>query len=155
MRGVVAAPGVAISTAEAYRALGRELTSGPESSNMNSFRALLWNLGSGLTAEAWAALGENDFASFVYESYPKVDRVRRKLRRLGAKPVMLSGSGSSVVGVFGDRNQEEQARRSFREQQVESFYLVSRARYRSLWWRSLMGRLKGKEQWPPRSRYAR
>jgi 4-diphosphocytidyl-2-C-methyl-D-erythritol kinase len=153
-QGLAVIPDVHVSTAEAYRALGRELTFEPQSSTMSSFQALSWMLGCGLTAEAWAAHGENDFESSVYEQHPELNRIRRKLKKLGAKPVMLSGSGSSVFGIFESRSAREQAARSFRNQRVESIYLVSRARYRKMWWRSLMGHLE-KDEWPPQSRYAR
>ena len=153
-RGLLVLPGVHVSTAEAYQALERGLTPASESGNMSSFQALSWLMGRGLSAGAWAALGENDFEAFACARYPELDRIRRKLKKLGAKPAMMSGSGSSLFGIFQDRAAAEQARRSFRDQQVESFYLVSRARYRGMWWRSLMGRLDGR-QWPPRSRYAR
>ena len=153
-QGLAVIPDVHVSTAEAYGALGRELTFEPQSSNMSSFQALSWLLGRGLTAEAWAAHGENDFESSVYEQHPELTRIRLKLKKLGAKPVMLSGSGSSVFGIFESRSAREQAAQSFPNQRVESIYLVSRARYQRMWWRSLMGHIE-KDEWLPQSRYAR
>ncbi len=150
-RGLLVSPGIAISTADAYRALGRGLTMASESCNMDSFRALSWSLGSGDFAEAWPACGENDFEPFAFERYPLLKEIRRKLERYGARPAMMSGSGSSLFGIFDHQDDVERARMALRGQQTESFYLVSRGRYRRMWWRSLMGRLK-QEEWPPQSR---
>lgn len=153
-RGLLVLPPVQVSTQRAYSALGRELTSEPQSNSMNSFQALSWSLGRGLTSEDWAALGENDFESFAVEQHPRLAGIRRKLRRLGARPVMLSGSGSSLFGIFADPGELQRARLSFRSERTEPFYLVSRARHRRMWWRSLRGHIR-EEIWPPRSRYAR
>jgi 4-diphosphocytidyl-2-C-methyl-D-erythritol kinase len=42
----------------------------------------------------------NDFEAVVVRLFPEVGRAREALRREGARRVMLSGSGSSVFGVF-------------------------------------------------------
>ena len=154
MWGLMVMPAVHVSTAEAYAALGRELTSPPDFNSMNVLRAFSWCFGQGLTARSWAASAENDFEGFVFERYPVLAGIRRQLLELGACPVLLSGSGASVYGVFPSRRQARQARAAFHDQQAESFYLVSRARYRRMWQRSLMGHLS-EESWPPRSRYVR
>lgn len=154
MWGLMVMPAVHVSTAEAYAALGRELTSAPDFNSMNVLQALSWSFGEGLTARSWAASAENDFEGFVFERYPLLGDIRRRLRELGASPVLLSGSGASVYGIFRDRHEARRARAAFHDQQAESFYLVSRARYRRMWQRSLMGHLS-EESWPPRSRYVR
>ncbi len=153
-RGLLVSPGVEISTAEAYRALGRQLTPVPQFSNIDSFQALSWSLGYGFSATTWAALSENDFEAFAFQRYPQLNWIRGQLRERGAEPVMLSGSGATLFGMFRSKEQAEQARSCLSEFETESFYLVSRGRYRRIWWRNLRGHLMG-EQWPPRSRYVR
>ncbi|MCW5983170.1 MAG: 4-(cytidine 5'-diphospho)-2-C-methyl-D-erythritol kinase [Bryobacteraceae bacterium] len=151
--GLAVFPPVAISTAEAYRGLSRELTADFESFTMSKFQALSWALASGLTAEAWEELSENDFEEWAWSRRPELAAVRRKLARLGAKPVMLSGSGSSLFGIFPDRGELERALARFQGDKIEMFHLVSRRHYRRMWWRSLRAFIDG-ETWPPRSRYA-
>jgi 4-diphosphocytidyl-2-C-methyl-D-erythritol kinase len=153
-RGLLVNPGLHISTPDAYGALGRGLTPTSNSCNIGSFQALSWSLGHGSFTEAWPLLSENDFEAFAYERYPRLAAIHRKLIQLKARPAMMSGSGSAVFGIFSSPEQVEQARGAFRNQQVESFYLVSRGRYRGMWWRCLKGHLKH-DEWPPRSRYAR
>jgi 4-diphosphocytidyl-2-C-methyl-D-erythritol kinase len=152
LSGVAIFPTIGVSTTEAYRALQRELTQGCELFNMSKFQVLSWSLARGLTHEAWATLAENDFEEYVWERYPELATIRRKLAGCGAKPVMLSGSGSSLFGIFSDRTGVERALGAFAGVKTAAFRLVSRSRYQRMWWRSLREHMKG-ESWPPRSRY--
>lgn len=152
--GLLVLPAVSLSTAEAYRALD-ELTPPSATCHTKGFHVLTWCMGHGLTPDNWSRLGANDFEPYAFERYPELGRIVRRLRRCGASPAMMSGSGSSLFGLFRNREDAERARASFRGLRCESFYLVSRGRYRKAWWQSLMGHLQGGEEWPPRSRYVR
>jgi 4-diphosphocytidyl-2-C-methyl-D-erythritol kinase len=152
--GLLVFPAVSVSTAEAYRALD-ELTPPSATCHTGKFQALTWCMGHGLTADNWSRLGENDFEPYAFERYPELGRIVRRLRRCGAAPAMMTGSGSSLFGLFRNREDAERARAGFRGLRCESFYLVSRGRYRKTWWQRLMGRLQSGEEWPPRSRYVR
>lgn len=143
--GLVVAPGVHVSTVEAYRALGRGLTSEPAQNTIDSFQSRVWQAGGGS--------GSNDFESVVFAQYPRLGEIKRKLERLGADRAMMSGSGSSVFGLFRTKAQVNRARQSF-EEMVFPISLVSRVHYRSLWRRWLQ-HLNLANAWPPRSRSAR
>ena len=153
-RGIVVAPQIQISTAEAYRALGRKLTSGLHLPMMSKFTNLCWSLVRGMSSQQWSAFGENDFESVAFRDHPSLAAIRRKLRSAGAGPVLLSGSGSAVYGIFSRGKDLRRLCRSFADGVAQPFVFVSRARYRRLWWRSLGEHLRG-ETWPPQSRYAR
>ena len=45
---------------------------------------------------------ENDFESVVFPTYPEIGAIKNKLLALGAKFASLSGSGSTVYGIFDD-----------------------------------------------------
>jgi len=152
-RGLVVAPDLRVSTAEAYRALGRELTAPAPFSMISSFQSWVWEHAESLRAGALPAAGENDFERAVFAGHPRLGTLKRQLERLGAKPAMLSGSGSALFGLFASRDALENARRRFSQQQVFAVSLVSRAGYRRLWWRQLGAHLGGRT-WPPESRYA-
>jgi 4-diphosphocytidyl-2-C-methyl-D-erythritol kinase len=52
---------------------------------------------------------ENDFERVVFPQYPELRGVKRVLERGGALYASLSGSGSSVYGLFGSRTKAESA----------------------------------------------
>ena len=45
---------------------------------------------------------ENDFESVVFPTYPEIGAIKNKLLALGARFASLSGSGSTVYGIFDD-----------------------------------------------------
>lgn len=42
----------------------------------------------------------NDFESVVFQRYPLIAALKKRLQALGAQPALMSGSGSAVFGVF-------------------------------------------------------
>jgi 4-diphosphocytidyl-2-C-methyl-D-erythritol kinase len=153
VRGLVVAPEIEVPTAEAYRGLGRKLTSSMPFSMIGGFQSWVWERVASPRAGAGPEVG-NDFEPVVFARYPGLETVKRKLERLGARPAMLSGSGAAVFGLFASPPPVERARSWFPDERLFEISLVGRARYRSLWWRQLSPHLRGKS-WPPESRYAR
>ena len=45
---------------------------------------------------------ENDFESIVVPTYPEIGKIKKMLINLGAEYASLSGSGSTVYGIFDD-----------------------------------------------------
>jgi 4-diphosphocytidyl-2-C-methyl-D-erythritol kinase len=122
-------PGIHVSTADAYRALNRELTSaGPR----NDFQAVTWNVSEGY---------ENDFESVVFRQHSHLKLIKGKLLNLGARPALMSGSGSTIFGIFPSRELRDRAagwfRREFAADQVHPVSLVRRSQYRAMWRRQL------------------
>jgi 4-diphosphocytidyl-2-C-methyl-D-erythritol kinase len=142
-------PDIHVSTAEAYRALGLALTLEVPQNKIDSFECSAWRASEGLLAP-----GENDFESVVFERYPQLKSLKRRLLKAGAAPAMMTGSGSALFGVFRSRAEVERARPFFREEKSFLVSLVSRSRYRSGWWRQLQAHVNNRI-WPPQSRYAR
>ncbi len=52
---------------------------------------------------------ENDFESIVIPAYPEIGEIKEKLCALGAEYASLSGSGSTVFGIFNDNALLEKA----------------------------------------------
>ncbi|MBI4875985.1 MAG: 4-(cytidine 5'-diphospho)-2-C-methyl-D-erythritol kinase [Acidobacteria bacterium] len=150
---LVVAPPVHVSTAEAYRALRRGLTAAPPARHNNKFQALVWRVGGGVPQERWEEPLENDFESVVFDQYPQLKSIKRKLRRLGARSAMLTGSGAALFGLFRSPADAARAAEAFEGAPAFPVRTVSRARYRAMWWRSLGAHLSRKE-WPPVSRYS-
>ncbi|GBE03500.1 4-diphosphocytidyl-2-C-methyl-D-erythritol kinase [bacterium BMS3Abin09] len=55
----------------------------------------------------------NDLESVVIESFPVIAEIKMRLREQGAGFVLMSGSGSTVFGVFDSREKAEEALKSF------------------------------------------
>ncbi len=154
--GLLITPAIHSSTAEAYRALKREVSSEASSSMINKFQVLAWSAGDQQTGPEidWA----NDFENVVFQQHPRLKSMKGKLLKLGARRAMMTGSGSAVFGLFPSRELRDRAARSFArefaENQVYPFTMVSRGRYRALWWRQLAVS-RDNRTWPPQDRYAR
>ncbi|HUF30029.1 MAG TPA: 4-(cytidine 5'-diphospho)-2-C-methyl-D-erythritol kinase [Gemmatimonadaceae bacterium] len=92
---VLLVPSFGISTADAY-------------AWFDTHRAIpapaprLWQAGHFSGWPKLAALAHNDFEDVVAARHSEVGELVRVLRALGASPAIMSGSGSSVFGVFDD-----------------------------------------------------
>ena len=151
--GVVVAPDIHVSTAEAYRRLTVHLTSEPQQNKIVSFQSTVWGGSAGEQSQGKTPSGENDFEGVVFDQYPALKSIKLRLLKLGAQPALMSGSGSAVFGLFPDRDQVRRAIQSFGKERVFPITLVSRAKFRAEWWKRLQSHTREKS-WPPQSRYA-
>ncbi|HLK63459.1 MAG TPA: 4-(cytidine 5'-diphospho)-2-C-methyl-D-erythritol kinase [Bryobacteraceae bacterium] len=145
--GALVAPGIHVSTPEAYRMLSPRLTSESLQNKMVNFQLQAWEPASGVAAA-------NDFEAVVFEQHPHLANLKKRLIRAGASTAMMTGSGSAVFGLFQNRTEVTRAITSLGEETTFRISLVSRARYHAMWWRALGPHIRGRE-WPPRSRYLR
>ena len=81
-------PNVFISTAEAYRGVVPEKPQIP-------LRELLK-----LPLDEWRGAIKNDFEKTLFEKYPQLAECKESLYNRGAIYASMSGSGSSVFGLF-------------------------------------------------------
>jgi 4-diphosphocytidyl-2-C-methyl-D-erythritol kinase len=56
---------------------------------------------------------ENDFESVVFRRHPEISVVKRRLLESGALLALMSGSGSSVFGLFAKEEQAQEALRNY------------------------------------------
>jgi 4-diphosphocytidyl-2-C-methyl-D-erythritol kinase len=143
---LVVAPGIHVSTADAYQSLKRgELTTESLQNKIDSFQASLWG--------ASGSRSVNDFEEAVFRRHPPLRELKQRLLKLGANPAMMSGSGSTIFAIFDDQAQATRATKFFRKEAVFQVSLVSQARYRASWRRWLAAH-RIQSEWPPQSRYA-
>ena len=90
---VLIVPPIHISTAWAFKKLNKSLH---VTRKRNKF--------SPLSDQIEWEIFENDFERVIYETYPEIGIIKKDLKKLGALYAGLSGSGSTVFGVF-DKNQ--------------------------------------------------
>jgi 4-diphosphocytidyl-2-C-methyl-D-erythritol kinase len=84
---------------------------------------LLWLVRAGI---------KNDFEEVVFPEYPELRKGKSAILRAGAKYASLSGSGSTLYGLFASREAAEQAAERLRKQGWSAQATVTLAR-RSYW----------------------
>ena len=113
---VLAYPDVEISTAWAYGQFGPILTE-----DTPYFRFIVSLSGGCVDHGRLFEVLENDFTTAVDRTYPIVAELRSQLDRVGARVTSMSGSGSTVYGIFDDRKTASQAQSALQRQGCRSF----------------------------------
>ncbi|MGH7886515.1 MAG: 4-(cytidine 5'-diphospho)-2-C-methyl-D-erythritol kinase [Candidatus Binatia bacterium] len=112
---VILYPGFPVSTAWVYRNLLAKLTKPSVNTSIASLLTGDGNL---------AATLVNDLESVTLGRYPKIGLLKRKLLAAGATGSLMSGSGSSVFGVFDSKRKAEEAFRGLRQEEESQAFLV-------------------------------
>ena len=100
-------PDVKISTKWAYEKINKYLHSNKK----------LYKFRGSLNEFDWE-LYDNDFEELVISTYPEIGKIKGDLLKSGAKFASLSGSGSTVFGVFSDFVEALEAERKFSSYQT-------------------------------------
>jgi 4-diphosphocytidyl-2-C-methyl-D-erythritol kinase len=156
-QALLVAPDIHSSTPDAYRDLSVRLTSIPLQNKLFSFQQQVWQ---GTTDTA-----ANDFEEVVFARHPRLRAIRDELHGAGARTAAMTGSGSSIFGIFESPAQLTEARKLFPGDRTFSLSFVSRNRYRSSWRRALASHIllptpldrnahSKEDLWPPQSLYA-
>lgn len=173
--GILLAPGLHVSTPQAYRDLqrppfvaaeGARLTESVSDAIIERFRELTCRVQRGEPQGHWASLCENDFEAVVFRQYPRLKSVLGTLARSGASLARMSGSGSSLFGYYDTRAAAQSAWRGFQSAtsghvtaksgnaalpQSVLFHSMGRRQYERAWQRMLLPFADG-SSWPPRHR---
>ncbi|MDP6628120.1 MAG: 4-(cytidine 5'-diphospho)-2-C-methyl-D-erythritol kinase [Candidatus Marinimicrobia bacterium] len=104
-RYLLVIPDVSISTPWAYSELINKLNSEELMPNFVGFFSGDY---------ASLKIFENDFERIVIPAYPEIGAIKRKLLELGARFASLSGSGSTVYGIFDEDASAKEAELFFR-----------------------------------------
>jgi len=122
---------------------------------MYNFQAVVWDLATNGVAQELKS--RNDFETVVFHQHPQLKSIKGKLLKSGARRARMTGSGSALFGLFASRELRDRAagmfRKEFSSNRVYPFTMVSRGRYRALWWRQLAVSSENMT-WPPQDRYA-
>ena len=125
---LITTPNVDISTADAYQELdAQRLTKTASKSILQNCYEEAMESGSKQTILV------NDFESRIFEIEPKIRHLKLKLFDLGAKKVLMSGSGASVFSVFDNEEKRQSAFTELSETEGLSTFAVetiSRQEYR-------------------------
>lgn len=100
---VLALPAFGVSTAEAFGWLDADRGAfGPAGAVLQLAEVASW--------EGLATVAANDFEAVVERRHPELAELRDALRRAGAEVARLSGSGSTVFGIFAQAPSAERLR---------------------------------------------
>lgn len=78
-----------------------------------------------LPIEEWQGKVRNDFEESIFPQFPITADIKENLYRLGALYASMSGSGSTLYGIFDNRESAEVARCQFKsEANIEGTYLL-------------------------------
>ncbi|MGH2553813.1 MAG: 4-(cytidine 5'-diphospho)-2-C-methyl-D-erythritol kinase, partial [Chitinophagaceae bacterium] len=54
--------------------------------------------------ESWKSEFKNDFEKTIFQQYPEIEKIKTDLYNAGAIYASMSGSGSSVYGIFSKQS---------------------------------------------------
>ncbi len=148
-------PPIHSSTPDAYRALKRKPARSADRATLHEFTAATWQFAE--SGRGPDLSFRNDFEAVVFSRHPQLKSIKGKLLELGARPALMSGSGSAIFGMFPTPQLRDRAEQWFRKEfdkdQVHRVNTVSRSRYRAQWRRQLEIS-SDRKTWPPQDRYA-
>jgi 4-diphosphocytidyl-2C-methyl-D-erythritol kinase len=118
-------------------------------------------LAGGRSAGAASPFSANDFEAIVFRQFPQLQTIERKLSKVGAAGVRMTGSGSAIFAIFGSGAERDRAEAVLKGDRVLGRYLVMRASlvnrksYQQLWRKQLREHVTSEDLWPLQSRYAK
>ena len=112
---IILYPNFSVSTAWVYRNLPSKLTKPIANTSMNPWPGSPANL---------CKLLVNDLETVTMGRYPRIGLLKEELARQGAVGTLMSGSGSSVFGIFPSRRSAECAWRRLRKKKGVQPFLV-------------------------------
>ncbi len=77
-----------------------------------------------LPVEEWQGLMKNDFETTIFRKYPELQEIKDFLREQGALYASMSGSGSSIFGIFPDKESARIALENHSLSNIEAIYLL-------------------------------
>jgi 4-diphosphocytidyl-2-C-methyl-D-erythritol kinase len=112
---IILHPNFPVSTGWVYRNLPSKLTKPIANTSINRWSGSLANLNKLLV---------NDLETVTMGRYPRIGLLKEELARQGAVGTLMSGSGSSVFGIFPSRRGAQRAWRQLRKDKGVQAFLV-------------------------------
>jgi 4-diphosphocytidyl-2-C-methyl-D-erythritol kinase len=112
---VILYPGFSVSTASVYKKFSLKLTKPTANTSINSLLK---------TADGLRKLLVNDLEIVTMARHPEVGLLKSKLLQEGAIGALMSGTGSSVFGLFNSRQEAERAFRRLGNMDGPQAFLV-------------------------------
>jgi len=131
VHGLLIAPSVHVSTAEAFGGLNLPITT--ETRGPGLLDSQNWALPCLSHSETCV----NYFEPSVFAAHPELAAIKNKLQKVGARPALMTGSGAALFGIFENPSSAQGAALAFQDSRVHPFTFISRRRYREIWRKQL------------------
>jgi 4-diphosphocytidyl-2-C-methyl-D-erythritol kinase len=119
---LIAHNNIHVDTGKAYRALGRQLQYERDLDEIARMKELMRkSLKAGDLKQLWPYL-RNDFEYVVFQEYPEIKMSKDLISEFNPDAVFMTGSGSSVVGIFKDYNAAKSADINLRKNIGQVFF---------------------------------
>ncbi|MBA3507887.1 MAG: 4-(cytidine 5'-diphospho)-2-C-methyl-D-erythritol kinase [Betaproteobacteria bacterium] len=102
MHFLIVHPGIAISTADAYRALGQRVWFMSNAARADISSAMARAVRARDVGKIAATLF-NDFEACMEHAHPVIKEIKQALLAFGARGALMTGSGSAVFGIYASR----------------------------------------------------
>jgi 4-diphosphocytidyl-2-C-methyl-D-erythritol kinase len=103
--------GIHVDTGSAYKALKRSADTGRDSeAAIGKTTRLIAGALAGKSIEALKSIAKNDFEEPAFRQYPGIAEMKERLYGQEADFAIMTGSGSSVVGLFSTKEKAEKAK---------------------------------------------
>ncbi len=141
---LIIAPMASVSTAEAYKALQAPALTTLDSDPILAISRREADFGD---SDQWHLCDhyENDFEHVIFDTEPEIWRARNAVLKAGARRALLAGSGSSVFGIFDNREAQRLAVNQLQAEsdwRIFSCFTLSRGEYLQAIGSPLLGALK-------------
>jgi len=111
---VVVKPCISISTPWAYSALNHETMEHPDT------ESAVKAISAGDRQMLYSLMG-NSFEQSIFKKYPEIEEIKSKFSAMGADGALMSGSGSTVFGIFEDAEKAKLAYEHFKDRYKEVY----------------------------------
>ena len=121
---VLVFPGFGVATAWAYSQVSMY---GERSDEYNAMTEKL--LDGTLSGDEFSSALHNDFEPAVFAGYPVLGDIKQRLLELGASGAMMTGSGSTILGIFDDNEEAVRCGRSLSGDGLKVFVVTAYGGY--------------------------
>ncbi len=122
-RVVIANNNIHVDTGRAYRLLNRSDADLISKEQAEEIKNLVKKTVAKNDPAVFSEIALNDFEKVVFNEYPEVEKIKNKITGLGADLALMTGSGSTVVGLFKNAEAAEKAATDLKKT-VEHVYLT-------------------------------
>ena len=114
---IIIYPKFAVSTSWAYKNLKKN------KNDYSAFREITEKLKkkSSVNCDEFFTVLHNDFEEPVFKRYPVLDEIKTRIMHNGAQKALLTGSGSSIIGIFEDHKKAIYCTNAFKSSKFEIF----------------------------------